>query len=67
MQEETINHHSEGSSQMYSTMDGEVIDIMDLDETEKTHVSWKERPKRGRCYDSALGYEFDCNLVEILE
>lgn len=67
MQEEIIDHHSQGSSQMLSSMDGEVPEIMDLDETEKSHVSWKELPKRGRCYDSALRYEFDCNLVEILE
>jgi hypothetical protein len=52
---------------MFSSMDGEVPEIMDLDKTEKSHVSWKELPKRGRCYDSALGYEFDCNLVEILK
>jgi hypothetical protein len=68
MQEVTIDHHSQGSTQMYSTVDGEVLEVLDLDEnTEKGHVSWKERPKRGRCYDHALGYEFDCNLVQILE
>jgi len=31
------------------------------------HVSWKERPKRGVCYDSAMQYAFDCNLVEVLD
>jgi hypothetical protein len=67
MQEESIDNHSQASSQMFSSMDGEVPEIMDLDKTEKSHVSWKELPKRGRCYDSALGYEFDCNLVEILK
>lgn len=68
MQEVTIDHHSQGSTQMYSTVDGDVLEVLDLDESpKKGHVSWKERPKRGRCYDNALGYEFDCNLVQILE
>lgn len=56
----------EATSQIYSTVDGETMEFMDLDDKEQ-HISWKERPKRGRCYDNALAYEFDCNLVEILE
>jgi hypothetical protein len=53
------------TTQVYSSMDGETMELMDLDKGD--HVSWKERPQRGRCYDNALAYEFDCNLVEILE
>ena len=30
-------------------------------------VSWKEHPPKGSCYDSELGYTFDCHLIEILE
>jgi len=61
--QEDIMEQKEPHTQVYSAVDGEV---MDLDKNEE-HVSWKERPKRGRCYDNALAYEFDCNLVEILE
>lgn len=58
---------NEGHAQVYSTVDGDAMEMMDLDQSDAQHISWKERPKRGRCYDNALSYEFDCNLVEILE
>lgn len=64
MQEEMFQKEA-STSQVYSTMDGETMELMDLDKGE--HVSWKEQPQRGRCYDQSLAYEFDCNLVEILE
>eukprot|EP00568_Trieres_chinensis_P004094 CAMPEP_0183295044 /NCGR_PEP_ID=MMETSP0160_2-20130417/3153_1 /TAXON_ID=2839 ORGANISM="Odontella Sinensis, Strain Grunow 1884" /NCGR_SAMPLE_ID=MMETSP0160_2 /ASSEMBLY_ACC=CAM_ASM_000250 /LENGTH=270 /DNA_ID=CAMNT_0025456461 /DNA_START=42 /DNA_END=854 /DNA_ORIENTATION=+ len=31
------------------------------------HVSWKDRPNRGKCIDNDAGYVFDCNLVKILD
>jgi hypothetical protein len=64
MQEEMFQKEA-STSQVYSTMDGETMELMDLDKGE--HVSWKEQPQRGRCYDQSLAYEFDCNLVEILD
>lgn len=68
--QEEIAANNEAHTQVYSSMDGEVMELMDLDKesgNKEEHVSWKEKPKRGRCYDNALAYEFDCNLVEILE
>lgn len=62
-----IQDESKESAWRYSTADGEVLETLDLDENASSHVSWKERPKRGRCYDQGLHYEFDCNLIEILE
>jgi len=32
-----------------------------------SHVSWKEKPQRGHCFDSETGYAFDCNLIEVLD
>jgi len=31
------------------------------------HISWKNHPQKGKCFDSDLGYAFDCRLVEILD
>eukprot|EP00566_Odontella_aurita_P019503 CAMPEP_0113578682 /NCGR_PEP_ID=MMETSP0015_2-20120614/29630_1 /TAXON_ID=2838 /ORGANISM="Odontella" /LENGTH=293 /DNA_ID=CAMNT_0000482541 /DNA_START=34 /DNA_END=915 /DNA_ORIENTATION=+ /assembly_acc=CAM_ASM_000160 len=31
------------------------------------HVSWKDRPVRGKCYDNDSGYIFECDLVQILD
>lgn len=66
MQEEVVRSN-EPLTQVYSSVDGEVVDLDNNDESNQEHVSWKEKPKRGRCYDNSLAYEFDCNLVEILE
>jgi hypothetical protein len=41
----------------------EILEDVDLDQRR----SWKEDPKKGSCYDSDLGYLFDCNLIEMLE
>ena len=64
-EQEEMFRKEASTSQVYSTMDGETMELMDLDKGD--HVSWKEHPQRGRCYDQSLAYEFDCNLVEILE
>jgi len=31
------------------------------------HIPWRERPKRGMCYDNKLSYAFDCNLIDVLD
>lgn len=64
MQDDIIK--AEATSQVYSTVDGETMELVDLD-NKREHVSWKEHPVRGRCYENSLAYEFDCNLVKILE
>ena len=44
-------------------------DVIELDEylPESKRYPWKERPKRGTCFDNHLEYTFDCNLIEIVE
>lgn len=55
----------EESITTYTVIDGEVIELDE--EIKGGHVSWKEHPQKGKCYDSELGYEFECNLVEVIE
>lgn len=51
--------------------DGEIIELDNLprenSEQQKGRISWRDRPQRGKCFDSDQGYTFDCNLVKILD
>mmetsp|Transcript_26920 Transcript_26920/g.41230 ORF Transcript_26920/g.41230 Transcript_26920/m.41230 type:complete len:250 (-) Transcript_26920:163-912(-) len=44
--------------------------ILELDEEGDSikhgHISWKERPQKGKCYDQYSKQPFDCNLIEVL-
>lgn len=44
--------------------------ILELDDEDESlnlgHISWKERPQKGKCYDQNSSLGFDCNLIEVL-
>eukprot|EP00978_Attheya_sp_CCMP212_P014543 scaffold37080_cov48-Attheya_sp.AAC.4 len=49
-----------------------VIELDDNEIPEKKeggqhHISWRQRPHKGKCFDSDQGYAFDCALIEIIE
>lgn len=61
---------TEESEEGTESQEAGVIDIDDHDFDSPRvsgHVSWKDRPVRGKCYDNDSGYTFDCDLVRILD
>lgn len=65
-QDDIVAKHPSMMSQ--GLAEGEIIELdTKNDDNAKKRPSWKERPLSGKCYDNELDYEFDCNLIEIIE
>jgi len=50
-----------------ASFEGKSDTTTDNTELHGGHIPWREKPKKGMCYDSKLSYAFDCNLIDVLD